>query len=249
MKKSFASLTIMGLMLGGPALAADVALRAPASPMRVFTWTGCYLGGSGAAGWGRKQFPDPTEIVTGTAAVPLVTISPNGWLVGAQAGCDEQFSGNAVIGIEGAFSGGSIKGTSTVAIPFGDPGDSALVSTRLNALASVTGRLGYAVDRTLLYAKGGVAWASEQHSAIGVFQGTQFDLEVPETRFGWTVGAGLQWAFSDYWSIGLEYDYYGFGHHSVTFLDSGLDVSGPIDIKQTIQTVRLGLNFHMFARP
>jgi outer membrane immunogenic protein len=250
-KKALSGLTMMGLLFGGPALAADVAVKAPLSapPVRMFTWTGCYLGGNGAAGWGHKEAADPTAIVTGVASVPLVTIDPKGWLIGAQAGCDDQFAGNAVIGIEGAFSGGAVKGNSTVVIPSGNPGDSALVSSKLDALASITGRFGYAFDRSLLYAKGGFAWANEQHSAVGVFAGAPFDLEGPETRFGWTVGGGIDWAFSDYWSIGLEYDYYNFGHHSVTFLDSNLGVSGPVDIKQTIQAVRLGLSFHMFASP
>jgi len=249
--KALASLTMMGLIVGGPALAADVAVKAPLSapPMRVFTWTGCYLGGNGMAGWGRKEFPDPTAIFTGAPSVPLVSIDPKGWLIGAQAGCDDQIAGNLVIGIEGAMSGGSIKGDSTVAIPFGNPGDSALVSAKLDALGSVTGRFGYAFGRSLLYAKGGFAWADEQYSAVGLFTGAPFDLEAPETRFGWTLGGGLDWAFSDYWSIGLEYDYYNFGHRSVTFLDANSGLAGPIDIKQSIQTVRLGLSFHMFASP
>ena len=251
MNNALAGLTMMGLLFGGPARAADVAVKAPlpAPPMRAFTWTGCYLGLNGAAGWGHKELADPTAIFTGAASVPLVTIEPKGWLIGAQAGCDDQFAGNAVIGLEGAFSFASIKGNSTVAIPFGDPGDSALVSAKLDALASITGRFGYAIDRSLLYAKGGFAWANEQHSAVGIFVGAPFDLEAPETRFGWTLGAGLDWAFSDYWSIGLEYDYYNFGHHAVTFLDANSGLSGPIDIKQTVQTVRLGLSFHMFATP
>jgi outer membrane immunogenic protein len=249
--KVLAGLTMMGLLFGGPARAADVAVKAPVSapPMRVFTWTGCYLGGNGAAGWGHKELADPTAIFTGAASVPLVKIDPKGWLIGAQGGCDYQFAGNLVIGLEGAFSFASIKDNSTVAIAFGDPGDSALVSAKLDALGSVTGRLGYAIDRTMLYAKGGFAWANEQYSAVGIFVAAPFDLEGPETRFGWTLGAGLDWAFSDYWSIGLEYDYYNFGRHAVAFLDANSALSGPIDIKQTIQAVRLGLSFHMFASP
>jgi hypothetical protein len=55
------------------------------------------------------------------------------------------------------------------------------------------------------------------------------------------------WAFSDYWSIGLEYDYYyNFGHHAVTFLDANSGLSGPIDIKQRPSG---WAGFHMFATP
>jgi outer membrane immunogenic protein len=254
-KKTFAGLTMMGLLFAAPALAADVAVKAPRSapPMRAFTWTGCYLGGHGAAGWGRKQAADPAAIFAGVPALPL-TIDPKGWLIGAQAGCDDQFAGNLVVGIEGAFSGGNIKGNTTLAIPFGIVGDSEVVSAKLDALGAVTGRLGYAIDRTLLYVKGGFAWANEQYSAVGVLNGAPFDLEGPESRFGWTAGGGLDWAFSDYYSIGLEYDYYNFGHHAVTFNDVsaapiGLVITLPIDVRQTIQVVRLGVTFHMFATP
>ena len=67
---------------------------------------------------------------------------------------------------------------------------------------------------------------------------------------GWTVGAGLEWAFSDFWSVRLEYDFYDFGNHGVTFIDSdsGLAV-GSVNVKQTIQTVKLGLSFRFSASP
>ncbi len=60
-------------------------------------------------------------------------------------------------------------------------------------------------------------------------------------------------AFSDYWSARLEYDFYDFGNHGVTFSDTTSDpfsgTSGRIDIKQTMQTVKLGLSFRMMASP
>ena len=68
-----------------------------------------------------------------------------------------------------------------------------------------------------------------------------------EDRFGWTVGAGIEWALWDDWSVKLEYDYYGFGTRSVTFIDNVSGNFGPVDVKQNIQVVKLGLNFHVFA--
>jgi len=251
MKTVFAGFATMGLIFGGNALAADLPVKGPwpAPPMYLFTWTACYLGGSAGGGWGHKESADPTAIITGAASIPLVTVNPSGWLVGAQAGCDYQFSGNVVIGAEATFSGGLIEGHSVLPILHGNPGDSATATAKIDALATATGRLGYAFDRSLLYAKGGFAWADEHFSAIGVFTGTSFDLEAPSTRFGWTVGAGLEWAFSDYWSVRLEYDFYGFGDHGVTFRDTFSGTSGPIAIKQTLQVVKLGLSFRFMASP
>jgi outer membrane immunogenic protein len=192
---------------------------------------------------------DPTVFVTGTASIPSVTVNMSGWLLGAQAGCDFQFAPNAVFGIEGAFSGGRIKGHSAI-VPFGAPGDSATLTARTDALATMTARLGYAIDRSLLYAKAGFAWANERFSATGIYLGNPFDLEGPEGRFGWTVGAGLEWAFSDYWSVKLEYDFHDFGSHGVTFVDAIAGPSvGSLNVKQTVQAVKLGMSFRFMAGP
>ena len=71
-----------------------------------------------------------------------------------------------------------------------------------------------------------------------------------ETRLGWTAGVGVEWALWDDWSVKLEYDYYGFGTRNVTFVEqSAAFPSGPENIKQTIQAIKLGLNFHVSAGP
>jgi len=113
----------------------------------------------------------------------------------------------------------------------------------------VTGRIGYAWDRWMLYAKGGVAGAGDKYSAVGTFLGAPYDFEGLENRYGWTAGAGVEWALWQDWSIRLEYDYYGFGQRSVTFIDNTFNggALGPENIKQTIQVVTLGVNFHAFA--
>jgi len=74
-----------------------------------------------------------------------------------------------------------------------------------------------------------------------------YDAEGLETRLGWTVGAGIEWVLWNDWSVKLEYDYYGFGHRNVTFIDNVGGTFGPVDVKQDIQVVKLGVNFHVFA--
>jgi opacity protein-like surface antigen len=41
-------------------------------------------------------------------------------------------------------------------------------------------------------------------------------LEASETRTGWTVGGGIEWAFWSNWSAKAEYDYYDFGTRTIT---------------------------------
>jgi outer membrane immunogenic protein len=218
---------------------------APVPPF--FTWTGCYAGGWIGGGWGQKNLADSTGLLALVTGFTAATLNIDGYLLGGQFGCDYQFASNWVLGLEGAVSGGAIRGSTAVALPTGIAGDSASFKERTDFLTSVTGRVGYAFDRWLLYAKGGAAWAGDKYSAIGVFLGTPYDLEGLETRLGWTAGVGIEWAFSPYWSVTLEYDYYGFGSHNITFIDTNSGTTGPENIKQNLQVVKLGVNFHVWA--
>src|SRR5215468_9641006 len=69
----------------------------------------------------------------------------------------------------------------------------------------------------------------------------------PETRVGWTVGAGVEWAVWDNWSVKLEYDYLDFGSRTVTFNDPLLGANN-ISISRRISEVKLGVNYR-FGSP
>jgi outer membrane immunogenic protein len=240
------------LTMAGPAVAADMPLQAP--PMAPFTWTSCYLGAHLGGGSARKDLTDPVQLVqdsflgTGsTIGVTTASPAPSGVVVGGQIGCDYQFASTWVVGIEGAASGSTMKGRTTVQLPLGDPGDNALVTARADFIPSVTARVGYAIDRVLLYAKGGVAWAGDKYTVTGTFAGSGFGFEGLDMRTGWTAGGGVEWAFSLHWSASVEYDYYQFGHGNVLMSDSNNGFSGVVDAKQSVQVVKAGLNFHMWA--
>jgi opacity protein-like surface antigen len=103
--------------------------------------------------------------------------------------------------------------------------------------------LGYAWDRWLIYARGGAAWAGDKYNVSGTFAGTSYDLQGSETRSGWTIGGGVEWAFWQNWSANLEYAYYDFGNRSL-LLNSFFGESLPANIRQNVQTVTLGVNYH-----
>ena len=166
MKKLLISAAVSSLSIAGSALAADMPVKAPKAPAPApaFTWSSCYLGAHAGGGWARKDITGPVEFVQNsfagtpvTAGVTTAHISPSGAVIGGQFGCDYQFASNWVGGVEGAASGATMKGGTTVALPLGNPGETALVTARTDFLPSVTARLGYAVDRWLLYIKGGAA--------------------------------------------------------------------------------------------
>jgi outer membrane immunogenic protein len=218
-------------------------LKAPLAPPP-FTWTGCYAGGQAGGGWGQKDLNDSVGIVSAISDFTSASLSISGYMLGGQIGCDYQFASNWVVGVEGAASGGSIGGSTSVATP-DIAGDGATFKETTDLLTSVTARVGYTWDRWMVYAKGGAAWASDRYSAFDVLG--NYDFEGLETRFGWTAGAGVEWALWNDWSLKLEYDYYGFGTRSVTFIDNVSSTVGPLDIKQNIQVIKLGVNFHVYA--
>lgn len=250
-KLLLANVAAAAMTMAGPALAADLPVKAPpfAAP---FGWTGCYLGAHVGGGWAQKDITDPVQLVQdsflgagSTVGVTTVNPSPSGAVIGGQVGCDYEFPSSFVIGIEGAASGSTMRGSQTAVLPLGFPGEAALVQANTDFLASVTGRVGYAFDNILVYARGGAALAGDKFEVSGTFTGLPYDFRGLDNRFGWVVGGGVDWAFSRHWSTFLEYDYYGFGHKSVLMSDGINGFAGPVDVKQNVQVVKVGFDFHI----
>ncbi len=111
------------------------------------------------------------------------TVSNSGWIGGAYAGYNLQTNQNLVIGFEGDATFTGKSGT-----------QSALdVNTTWNG--TLRGRLGYAVDRFMIYGTGGVA--------VG---GLHSDTAVESTtKVGWTAGAGIEAALTDKVTGRVEY--------------------------------------------
>jgi len=263
-KFSLAGMTGLAFIAAVPALAADLPVEMPAKATfaQRFTWTGCYIGMHAGGAWKSNDVTDPVLLVQDninlggpgftTGGPTTVGLRENGAVVGGQLGCDYQFPSNFVLGVEGAASGSTMKGTRVVALPDSPP-DTELLTIKTDFIPSLTGRVGYAADHWLFYGKGGAAWANSKYSITGNFGGAglfapsvPFDFEGLGSRLGWTVGGGIEWAFAQDWSARLEYDYYDFGTQAVTMNDVN-NGSGPLTFKSTMQTVKLGVNFHVWG--
>jgi outer membrane immunogenic protein len=252
-KHLLAHIAGLAVVMTGPAGAADMPLPAAESIVTRFNWTGCYLGGHVGGGFARKDLTDPVQLVQdsflgagSTDGVTTVSPSPRGVVIGGQIGCDYQFAPSWVVGIEGAVSGSTMKGSRTFGLPLGNP-DTAIAKASTDFIPSVTTRLGYAFDNVLLYARGGVAFAGDKYDVTGSFAGTPFAFEGLDNRLGWTVGGGVDWAFSRHWSLNVEYDYYQFGHSRVLMSDPINTFAAFVDTRQSIQVVKAGLNFHVWG--
>src|SRR5215467_9782267 len=151
-----ASLTAAGLSVAFAVAASAADLPRPVPPVRSSTtipwsWTGFYLGGHVGAALGMTDIADPF----GTALFGDNVRSP-GFIGGGQIGYNYQL-GSLVFGLEADVSGDVSDGTNTC---FAVSGFAVSSNCRFrpDLYATLTGRLGYAADRALLYAKGGAAW-------------------------------------------------------------------------------------------
>jgi outer membrane immunogenic protein len=162
----------------------------------------------------------------------------SGFLGGGQIGFNWQGPGSPwVIGIEADASWTNADGEHTLFDGF------VTLRTKMNWLATVTGRLGYAWDRVLLYAKGGVAFADEEHD-FGFFVDLRPVASTGEkTRTGWTVGGGVEVAFAGNWSFKAEYNFMDFGDKDVGFTNQFGDFVVSARIDQQIHVAKVGLNY------
>ena len=218
------SATTLILSLTGAASAADlrpVAPSAVAAPMPYSSWAGLYIGGHAGAGW----FRDGDTAFVG----------------GGQIGYNFQLAPNWIIGIEADISATDLSRSAT----FVSPGTTLAVSSDLNWMASVRGRLGYTWDSFMLYFTGGGAWADLDGNARLTVAGVGTSTaSASATASGWVLGGGGEWMFAPNWSLGVEYLHYDFDQISGTVTGPGGTASFNFGgDKQTVDVVRARLNY------
>jgi outer membrane immunogenic protein len=219
------------------ASAADMPTKAPirkAVGLAPISWTGCYVGANVGGGWGKEEL-----VTAATANVAagqdLGKPSLSGWIGGGQIGCDYQ-TGSWVFGVEGMFDAANIRGS--VLDPAGLP-TVIFGHTKQDWLGTGTARVGYAFDRALIYAKGGIAW-THYSRFYDNNSGLVIDTE-SDRRAGWVIGGGLEYMIVANWSVKAEYNYFNFGNPNEAFSGSG----GPFvaTIHDRAQSVTLGVNY------
>jgi outer membrane immunogenic protein len=232
---------------GAADLKAPVYKAPPPPPVYVYNWTGCYIGGNGGGLWLTKDYSLTSIGINsfGSVSTPglgMGSHDASSGIVGIQGGCNYQVAGTGwVFGIQGDYDWANAKGSHV------DPFDGfTTLTSNTKSLASVTGRVGYAWDRFLLYVKGGGAWERDDYSWF-LNAAPANALVGSETRGGWTVGIGGEYAFLDWLTGFIEYDYYDFGTRSVEF--SGSTFNATFDIRERKSVVKAGLNFKFGGGP
>jgi len=276
MNRLFTGVAALTVLFAAPAVAADIPLKAPPRPA-VFSWTGCYLGVNG--GWiGSAGDTDIDTRLSGAflnAGNPFSTPPARGSLdrsfshdlsngtAGITSGCNIQY-GSWVWGFETDSNWAGIDDTVSVAFPItvvpGQPNAASSVQTvtrRLSYFSTYRLRFGFAADRWMLYATGGAVVANIKGETDILFAADAPNLANEHFfgdrrvwRMGWTAGGGLEYAFSDNWSVKAEYlflDLRDFNYEAFCFVPACGANPGQFSTNTRIEfrehVARVGLNY------
>ena len=213
-----AALALLATSLG--ARAADIpapVYKGVRSVVAYYNWTGFYAGINAGYGWGTSDW-DLGGVGVG------VSNKPQGFLVGGTLGYNYQ-TGSFVWGLEADIAWSAIKGSV-------DCGLGLTCETANKWFGTARGRLGYAFDRFLPYITGGAAFGALEANINPALATSS------STRVGWTVGAGLEYAFLGNWTAKIEYLYVDLGNFNTPFT---APLQNSVGFKENV--VRAGLNY------
>ena len=206
----------------------------------IFTWTGFYLGGNIGAAWSTNRI---RESFFGTE---WSRSSDARFIGGGQIGYNWQFN-NFVLGIEGDIDGIVNKSRSTVVIvptvgPVAVAGNGGG-----NWVSTIAGRFGFAADRALFYGKAGYGWVNGSGNAIvtRLNTGATYGIGGDGTRGGWLLGAGIEYAFNNNWTMKGEFDYLGLGNNRDFIVPAGNFLAGDTFTRsgRNVSMFKIGFNY------
>jgi outer membrane immunogenic protein len=242
--KRLATGAIAVALIGTPALAADMGVPSrsyyPPLPPAIYDWTGVYVGGHIGGGM-LVDSVSQNGFSTAPTAINLISsgnLRPAGVIGGAQIGANYEFA-PWVVGIEGswtdsAISGNTLIGTTSAAFP------QERFTSQAQWFAAVTGRVGYAANDWLFYAKAGGAWMNVRYTEDALTPGgvTAATQVFTDNRTGFTVGAGIEFGLVENLSGKIEYDFYDFGSRNYNF-----NTITPVSVNSNLHTIIVGLNY------
>jgi len=237
-----AGAALSALAAACPALAADLAVKAPpVMPVvaPVYNWTGFYIGGNVGGAWVGNN--NVTDSIFG------VNFNNNGsnngrFIGGGEVGFNYQYN-NFVFGVEGDFDWAANSNNSSNGIA--TPAGILQVTDNDRWVSTVAARFGVAFDRWLVYGKAGGGWVgSNSFTVNNLSNGTSFTASNNNTDGGWLVGGGVEWAFAGNWSAKIEYDYLGLNSRSFTTAGFIIPAGDTFTISNfNVQMVKFGINY------
>ncbi len=239
MKALKLSIAATAIALAGSAIAADLpSRRAPApyiAPPPVFTWTGFYIGLNAGAGFKINNNNNNNFLFGGNNNGNNVA-----FVGGGQIGYNWQ-TGPIVFGLETDAQYRSSFGGNNNNFAFIGGNN----SRNDGFLGTARARIGYSITPMfMIYATGGAAYGNTfannnnnnfLFGGVGGFGNNQNN----SFRVGYTVGGGLEYAFTPNWSVKAEYLYVDLGRQNQGF-NFGL---GGGNSRSQMHVGRLGVNY------
>jgi outer membrane immunogenic protein len=250
-----------GAILASPLAVHAADLRAPSYKAPVYvappssSWNGFYAGLNGGYGFGSNDVslgPADADFVGAFAAgvVPsTVSLDSKGYVVGGQIGYNYQFWSSWLVGGEADFQYASIKDSETVSLPAAGGFAAGITSVehKMDWFGTARLRAGFIPSEPLLiYATGGLAVGHVKDSVDIAFPSLTQDYagSALKTKFGWTAGGGVEWAFFANWTAKAEYLYYDLGNTTVdTTVVAGPPGTASATFPAKGSIARLGVNY------
>jgi outer membrane immunogenic protein len=234
--KELLSAVALGVLLATPVVAADMRMpmKAPPAPVQTYgyNWSGFYIGGHAGGGFGEKCFT--------SGGFDLGCHDHDGFVGGGQIGFNIQ-SNQFVFGVEFSGSWADLTGSHDQALNNGD----SLLHSDTDTILLLTGRVGLAFDRALLYVTGGGAWVRNEFQYN---EGAAVLWTAKQNRTGWTIGAGLEYGLAPNWSIAVQYNYIDLGDKDVNFVGpTAFTIQADSHIH--LATARINYRFGGFGGP
>jgi outer membrane immunogenic protein len=225
-------------------LAADMPVKAPMPPPPPFSWTGFYIGGNIGGGWVQHHV---TDTITG---LDFSRTSDAVFIAGGQVGFNYQMGG-FVLGVEGDFdwAGNNNNNGAGVIVP-GVVG-TIVASTRDRWISTIAARFGFAADHWLFYAKAGGGWVGASNLTLtNLATGASITGGGSRSASGLLVGAGVEYAFTNNWTVKLEYDFLNLDTRSFIVPVGAPFLVGDIFAtrNRNVQEFKVGFNYLFGAR-
>jgi outer membrane immunogenic protein len=160
-----------------------------------------------------------------------------GGVAGGQVGYRWQ-TGTWVFGLEAQGDWADLKGSNLSSLFAASRNES-----KIDAFGLFTGQIGYAANNVLFYVKGGAAVTDNRNRIFSTITGTQLASTGDETRWGGTVGVGLEYGFAPNWSAAVEYDHLFMQDKTLTFTTPAGAFFGSDRIRQDVDLVTVRVNY------
>ena len=205
-------------------------------------WTGLSVGASVGGLWSQT---DQSEFAFFSNVLERAQPHAAGVYAGGQIGADYQFD-RFVVGVAGDGGFTNARGGRNCSSALG--GNFFNCQTNIDDLFMATGRVGYALDRTLLYVKGGAAFADTSEKKQNNFNNQALILpftfpnaNVQAFLTGWTVGGGFEYAITK--NLSAKAEYMHFELERKRYAATPANTVGFTQADHTGDVVKVGVNY------